>query len=258
MEITLEQLLSGKATKIRNKQFKTTAAYVEPFINRLSNITDDFRIQVKLPEQITVNNAGEIETDDITYNRVYIQAVLPDHVCFENHTEVIGMVYGIDTRKPIAKMFKGALNSACTNLCVFNPAALSIQEIAPESPLDFRGLDAIINQTTDIAAYLTSLQNTEFDCNPAAIDQQLGHWVRNLLHRSIDVGYGKVKLATDMAVDAYKLLFVEKESPYYVSGDSTSMFNVYNAFTQLITDNRPKEVMNECEKTLLIKDILEF
>ena len=44
-----------------------------------------------------------LNKDDVTYNRVWIQAVLPDEYCFENHQEVIGMVYGLDVRKPIYK-----------------------------------------------------------------------------------------------------------------------------------------------------------
>ena len=41
----------------------------------------------------------------------------------------------------------------------------------------------------------------------------------------------------------------------------TDMFNVYNAFTELISNDQNKEgehkdILNKCEKTLLIKDIL--
>lgn len=258
MEITLEQLLNGKATRIRNNQFFSTAQYIEPFLERMQPFTNDFRVQVKLPDQITIDNSGEIVTDDITYNRVYIQAVLPNEYCFDNHLNVIGMVYGIDTRKPVVKIFKGGLNCACTNLCVFNPECLAVQELAPESAIDYRPLKRIIEQTNDIAIWLKRLDETEFSCEEHFVNEQLGRWVRNLLTKSYDSGFGKVKLATSTAVDAYKLLFVDDDSPYRVKDSSTNMFNVYNAFTQLITDNRPKEIINECEKTLLLKEILEF
>ena len=51
-------------------------------------------------------------------------------------------------------------------------------------------------------------------------------------------------------------------SPYYVKqGDVTNMFNVYNAFTELISNDQNKEgehkdILNKCEKTLLLKNIL--
>ena len=33
------------------------------------------------------------------------------------------------------------------------------------------------------------------------------------------------------------------------------MFNVYNAFTQVLT-NDTKDIINKCEKTLLVSDII--
>ena len=68
--------------------------------------------------------------------------------------------------------------------------------------------------------------------------------------------FGKVKVATSTAIDAFKLLYQDKESPYYVNpGYSTDMFNVYNAFTQVLT-NDTKDIVNKCEKTLLVSDII--
>ena len=95
------------------------------------------------------------------------------------------------------------------------------------------------------------------------INERLGHWVRGTINNSYDNGFGKVKIASSTAIDAYKLLYEKKDSPYYVQpGESTSMFNVYNAFTELISndgtvkDRQGGDIVNKCEKTLLIKDIL--
>ena len=74
MDITIDQLLSGKNTKIKDKEFFATKAYVEPFLDRVSKVTDDFQVKVELPDQITMTE----DADDITYNRVWLQAVLPD------------------------------------------------------------------------------------------------------------------------------------------------------------------------------------
>ena len=35
------------------------------------------------------------------------------------------------------------------------------------------------------------------------------------------------------------------------------MFNVYNAFTELISNDKDKDIMNKVEKTLLLKRILD-
>lgn len=255
MQIDIAKLLTGKATKIKDKQFFQTAAYVEPFLERMQKYTSDFRVNVKLPDQIT--NVEECE--DITYNRVWIQAVLPDEYSFENHQKVFGMVYGLDTRKPVAKFYAGGLNMACTNLCVFSPDMLEVQELQPETAINFKPLQKIAETTDNVVAYLTRLINMDVDCSEQNVNEMLGMWVRNCMYNSYDSGFGKVKLATSTAIDAYKLLFEDDKSPYFVSeNQDTNMFNVYNAFTQVITDNIKKEIINNCEKTLLLKDILNF
>jgi hypothetical protein len=189
---------------------------------------------------------------------VWIQAVLPDEYCFENHQEVIGMVYGLDVRKPIYKIYKGGLNMACTNLCIFNPDFLDIQEIEPETAVNFRNLERLMEQTDDMRVRLNNMFNMEIPYIETDIDQMLGKWVRNTIDQSYDKGFGKVKLATSTAIDAYKLLYCKKDSPYYVEpGQTTNMFNVYNAFTQLITDD-DRDIVNKAEKTLLLQNILEI
>ena len=66
MDIELDQLLKGKPTIIKGKNYFPTAGYVEPFLERLYKYTDDFRVHVQLPDQITRTVDGDINTDDIT------------------------------------------------------------------------------------------------------------------------------------------------------------------------------------------------
>lgn len=262
MEITLNELLDGKATTIKGKDFLPTAAYVEPFIERMSPITTDFRIQVKLPDQITYDKNGDLKTDNITYNRVYIQAVLPDEYMVNNisHSRVIGFVYGLDVKTPIVKIFTGGLNSACTNLCVFRPDFLQVQEIFPESPINFKAVKELLEKTDDTRVLLENLVRTDFDTSIDNVNESLGRWTRNTIHESYDNGYqNKVKLGTQVPVEAYKLLFEEKTSPYYVGiNNPCNMFTVFNAFTQINTDARKKDIFNDFERNLLISNIINL
>ena len=41
-------------------------------------------------------------------------------------------------------------------------------------------------------------------------------------------------------------------------GNEVDMFTVYNAFTQLISNDKGKDLMNRAEKTLLLRNILNF
>lgn len=257
MEIDLNTLLQGKATIIKKKEYLPTEAYVTPFLERMSKYTNDFRIQARLPDQISITKKEDLNLEDTVFNRVWIQAVLPNEFSFNNHQEVIGMVYGLDTRKPIVKIYRGALNMACLNLCVFNPSFLEVHELEPESPINFRGLQSLIGRVSDIKSWLDRLSETFITYEENVINENLGLWVRNALSTSFDNGYGKVKLSASTAVDAYKLLYEKEDSPYFVKpGEATSMFNVYNAFTELISNTDTRDIMNKAEKTLLLKDIL--
>ena len=207
MEITLPELLKGKATVIKDNEYFKTEAYVTPFLERMSKFTDDFRIQVKLPDQITKTKDGGIDVDDVTYNRVWIQAVMPEEYSFDNHDEVVGFIYGLDVRKPVVKIYRGGLNRACTNLCVFNPSFLSIQELSPEKAINYRPVTTLMEQTNDMKVWLEKLHKTEFERTDEQIERNLGMWVRNSINMAYDSGYGKVKLATSTPIDAYKLLF---------------------------------------------------
>ena len=259
MELNLSELLSGKATRIKSNEYFPTAAYVEPFLERVQRLTSEIRIEAKLPNQVTFDSDGNIVTDDITYNRVLIEAILPEDYNFNNdsHKPVIGMVYGIDVRKPVVKFFKGLERHACTNLCVFNSDLLSCQDLESGTAIDYKPLERIIQKTDDTAAWLKRLINLSFDCTDQFINESLGKWIRNCINYSYDNHYGKSKLAVSTPVDAYKLLFEKSDSEYYYKDSAEiPMYQVYNAFTNIITDNMKKDFFNVFEKTLLVKDIL--
>lgn len=253
MEIDVNTLLKGKATSIKGKEYFQTAAYVEPFLERMSKITSDFRVQVKLPSQITKDE----DLEDVTYNRVVIQAVLPEELV-EGHSQVIGMVYGLDVRKPVVKFYSGALDNVCTNLCVFSPEQLSCSDLEPETAINYKPLNGIIDNIQATVDFIRKMQNTEFNCSYSNTSECLGNWIKQCIDLDFSNGFGKVKMATSVPIDAYKLLFTDTDSRYYVKEPVTNMYNVYGAFTQIITDSLKRDIMNQFEKTLLVKRILGF
>ena len=260
-EIQLNELLAGRATRIKNRDYFQTAAYVEPFLDRVQKISKEIRVQVQLPTQITYTANGDINTEDITYNRVLIEAILPDEYKFNDdpHRAVLGMVYGIDVRKPVVKFFKGQERMSCTNLCVFSPQLLSCQDLEPETQIDFKPLERIIEQTDDTATWLKKLIEMEFDCSEHNINESLGRWIRNCINYSFNNHYQPVKIACSTPIDAYKSLFEKEDDDYYVGlNGNTSMYQIYNAFTQVLTDGMKKDPFNIFEKTLLVKDILDI
>lgn len=251
-EFTINDLLKGKATIIKNKEFFPTKTYIEPFIERMSAFTDDFRVQAKLPDQITKVK----DSQDLTYNRVLIQAVLPEKNTIDKHDEVIGFLYGLDVRKPVAKIYRGYLNQACTNLCVFNPMWLNVQEVVPGDPINFNAVKNLMEDTNEFAVKLNKLKSTYVDRNERK--RYLGEWVDHSLRESQDYGFGKVKIAVSTPIDAYKQLFIDHDSPYFVpEGMDPTLFDIYNSFTQIITDDS-RDILNKFEKTMIINHLLEI
>ena len=72
MDISLEELFKGKATKIKGKEFKETEAYVIPFLERLQKLNATFDVKVQLPDQITVTKNDDVNFDDITRSLTFI------------------------------------------------------------------------------------------------------------------------------------------------------------------------------------------
>ena len=255
MELTVEQLLQGKATKIKEKEYFTTKAYVEPFFDRMSKYTEEFIINVKPADQISVTSSGEVNFDDIVYNRVWVQAVLPDEYAYENHKRVMSMLYALDTRKPVVKMYTGALNMACLNLCVFNPDALNVAELEPITAINYSPINLLMGMNDTIKSTLEKLDKMTFNRNE--IYEDLGLWIDRCITSKFNSGFGTVKITESAPINVYKDLFYNEDSNYYTKGEEVDGFTVYNAFTDLITQDK-KDLVNKFEKTLLIKEIMDI
>lgn len=254
MELELNELLRGRATTIRNKEYFPTAAYVEPFLERMQKYTNDFRVQVKTPDQLVLEENNPINV----YNRVVVQAVLPDDLVVDNHSQVVGMVYGLDVRKPVVKFYSGALDNVCTNLCVFSPDQLSCAGLEPETAVNYKPIENIMKLIEETSQFIRKMKSTQFDCSYKNTSEKLGDWVKQSMVCTYDNGFGKVKVASTTPIDAYKLLFEDTESRYFVKDGITDVYNVYSAFTQIFTDSMKRDLLNVCEKTLLVKQILNI
>ena len=248
MQITLSELLEGKATIIKEKEYLSTKDYVQPFINKVKTFTNDFRIKVKLPDQITKD-----KDRDMTYNRVLIEAVLPANNTIHNHDEVIGFLYGLDIKKPIAKIYRGYLNRACTNLSVFEPQWLQVQEIKPDSSLSY-DIQPLLEMEKGFKKTIEELKKKTLPRED--LYESLGTWVDFCLTEQYDNGIHTVKLSPNLPIKAYKSLFIDTDSPYFVKGEiEPTLFDVHEAMTQVVTDDK-RDLISPFEKTILINKMM--
>ena len=55
---TLKTVLGGSATAIKNKEYLSAKAYIEPFVERLKPYTSNFICNVKLADQVSYDDKG--------------------------------------------------------------------------------------------------------------------------------------------------------------------------------------------------------
>ena len=254
MEITIEQAMSGMPTKIKDKEYFGTKAYIEPFLDRMSKYTNNFTIQVKPADQISLNKDGEVNFENIVYNRVWVEAILPGEYAYEGHQQSVRLLYALDTRKPLYKIFKNTVRMACLNLCVFSPEHLQVTELEPETAMNYTFANQVMELTDNTKAMLEKLSNTYI--KRSEITDRLGEWIDNSIGASYNSGFGKVQLAESTAISAYKALVKDKESDYYTSEGDINMFDAYNAFTDIITHDKGRDMINKYEKIYLVKEIM--
>lgn len=254
MELTIDQLLQGKATRIKDREYFTTEQYVTPFLERMSKFTNEFIIQAKPADQISLTPNGDVNFEDIIYNRVNIEAVLPNEYCYEGHKQVVGFVYALDTRKPVVKEYMGGLRTACLNLCTFNPAALSVQELQPEHAIDYNFLNYCMELVDNMGVKLRQLADMEF--THENMYEELGMQIDHCINFKFHNDFGTVKLPESLPIEVYKNLFYNEKSPYFSKEGIVSGFDVYQAYTDIICNGKSKDLVNRFEKTLLVSSIL--
>ena len=180
-----------------------------------------------------------------------------DHV-IDNHRECYHLIYGLDVKKPVYKVARGYVNMACTNLCIFNPQFLSVYELEPEKTFTY-SIQNLMSMTSDFETRLKKMKNTFL--SPEVEDRQklLGSMIEKSLLYEWTNQSGKVKLSPATVVKAYENVYMNTDSPYYVKeSEECSVFNYYNAFTELIKDANKKDLMTGYEKTLLVGQLFDL
>ena len=113
--------------------------------------------------------------------------------------------------------------------------------------------------TSDFETKLKKMKNTFLSSDKEARQKQLGSMIeKSLLYEQVNQA-GKVKLSPAMVVKAYENVYLNTDSDYYVKdSEECSVFNYYNAFTELIRDSNKKDLMTGYEKTLLVGELFNL
>lgn len=249
MEVTLDKLLSGKSTRINSKDFLSTEDYVKPFIEEMSKFTSTYRIEAIPPSQVTTDKEGE----DITYNRVLVQAIMPTQI--DEYNEIYTLAYSLDIRRPIYKVYKAMFNNTTNSIIAFDPNWLVVNEIKPAETFTLP-IQNLMSFTSDFEVKLKKYKNDTLFTKENDRYVRLGSWIEKCQFAvwQNDFG-GKVKWSPTNVVKAYNNIYINTSSDYYVGDKDSSVINTYNSFAQLIADDK-KDICNKFEKTMLINLLL--
>lgn len=243
MEITLDALFYGKATIIKDKEYLSAKEYVEDFIKEMSKYTKKFIINVQVPSQLTLSNSSK----DLTYNKVWIQAIMPSDNDIEGCHEVYGLIYAIDIKNPVYKIYRGYINPETQNLCVFNPKWIQTFELKSKEKLKY-SISSLMEMPSDFKIKLNKSKSTFISTEDN--HKLLGEIIEKSLLYTFDTISGKIKLSPNDVINAYVNIFHDTTSKYYLDNKECSYDHFYNAISEQINDS--KDIINRYEKSLLI------
>lgn len=252
----LKIIYSGSATVIKGKEFLSTKAYIEPFVERLSKITTKFICQVKPADQVSIEN----NKASVIYNKVLVTAILPEAYDFkvgsETFHKVACMAYALDIRKPTVKFYIGCADSNL-NFYTFGSNNILLLDIDPETAMDYSGVNNLVDKLTKTDLFEKMLdQLTKVTINKNLLMSKLGEWVDYVIKSDYINSSGKTKLATSIPIEVYKDLQVDKDSDFYTEKDPT-IFTILKAFAHQI-EEEDRDLTNKFEKTTLINGLLKL
>ena len=221
----------------------------------MSKFTKEFVVNVQLPDQVTISN----DSKDVTDNRVWIQAIMPDKCTIDGYAETYGLIYALDARIPVYKVYRAYVNKETHNLCVFDPNWIQVYELKPETKLTY-SIRELMEKPFDIEKRLKIMKNTFISADIEDVHKLLGKLInRSLLYEYRNVG-GKVKISPSDVIKAFEDVYHNNNSHYYVQPTvEGSLHNYYGAFCSQITNS--KDIINRFEKTILVGmlfDLVEY
>ena len=251
MEITLEKLLKGKSTKINEKDFLSTEDYVKNFIDVTNKLTNTYRIEAITPRQLTTDG----NNTDLTYNRVLIQAILPNKV--DKYNEIIALTYALDVRKPWYKVYRAFYDNTTNQTLVFNQDWILVNELKPLEPIEI-DINTLLSWTNDFSVKLNECKANLLSTKVEERYFRLGEWIEkcqfDYYNHEIN---GKVKWSPTNIIKVYNSIYIDQNSEYYVGDKDSTVLNTYCAFADIVAKDQ-KDIGNRFEKTILINRLLKI
>lgn len=246
MALTLEQILNSKiyVKDGAGVAFQSPREYIEPFLTAVQSLSPTFEVA------ISGRNANKNEDNTIneSFARVHVCAKLPNEYCVEEHNSVIGLVYGLDTQKPVMKVYAGRDAWACTNLAIFRADHVHQVELVQGTATIYekaaRFAELVPEHIQQFVQKVKAMKDRQYE--GPEIDRVIGRLLRESLNNKF-VGTTPVLAAVQSMEDA--------KSVYAIRENKTTQWNMYSAVTQYVTDK--VDIVDKPTKTVLISNIFD-
>lgn len=219
----------GSKTYVREEgavSYCAPVEYLKPFIDIVDANVISWSVKVSEPVS---NENPEDHTLNIAYPRVLVESrfgIDPNLPGFES---VIGLIYALNTRQPIMKVYSGENVSACTNLTIFNPEHVFQQDLLGNYRNVYsKAKEYFDNKKKEIEEFkviYNQLQNTFLT------EEQFHERMGGILVNAV-----KSRLGTSPVVQAANMM-MDNSSQYAVRKGNDFIcneWNIFNAVTQAL------------------------
>lgn len=242
-ELTLTEVLDSKTYVKSNGgiDFKSPRFYLEPFLEVMEKNNIEYRIKTN---NAVINQNNEDSSENIAYGRVLVESRIGDNI--PGFSSVIGVIYALDLQKPVIKIYSGENATACTNLTIFRADRVFTQNLFEDFSDTYRKAKTFLESKSEEIDHFrrTYKQLTDTILPTDELNRVLGFLLRSS---------AESKLGTTPVVQAASRLD-DPQSIYFAQKEGTSLFNVYNAITQSITNS--KEFLDKPNKTVELTEMV--
>ena len=128
------------------------------------------------------------------------------------------------------------------------------QELEDSTPINYNPIDTLLQSLDANPKIIQQLETITYD-DRENMHHKMGDWIKYSMDNYYINDLGKIKLASSMAIDAYKNLCVDKDAVTYVSEEHPIlMVDAFKAFANLIKTD--KDIFNNFEKTYLVSQMI--
>lgn len=244
-QLQVDEILRSKIYMKENSavSFGSPRQYIEPFLEKFSvlpGVTFSVRVSDKVANREEDGKANE------AYGRVLVEAKLPSVYSLNEHDSVIGMVYALDTQKPVMKVYSGENAWACTNLSIFGARYIQQVEL-------LQGVTTIYDRAVE---YLEGVDK-QLERFKVLHEKMNGHIykgdeINEITGYLLRQGIKNKQIGLTPITEAVRSID-DPKSKYSIRNDEISQWTMYNAITQFITDK--VDIAEKASKSVMVSKL---